>query len=159
DYGSLSSSASSAITGTAPRYLSATVVIRNPTSKMQEVDYGGCGIGVRLFRSADRSGSPAWRSELRKAPGSMIVYPCASVLSRSTLFPGDSIVFPLVVPMVEVVGDTLAAGHYYASAEMKLEGKQLPDGTTKPGVTITLVAGEVDITRDSERLPSSRVID
>jgi hypothetical protein len=61
--------------------------------------------------------------------------------------------------MYEVMGDSVVSGRYSVSAELMLDGKHMPDGTTKPGLNTTLVAGEVDIVREKYRLPSSRVID
>jgi hypothetical protein len=159
NYGLLKMSATSLITGEAPRYLTTQVVVRNPTATPLEVDYGACLVNVRLFRSADRRGVPLWKSELRKPPGSSFGYACVLPLYISYLSPGDSLVFPLRVPMYEVIGDSLPSAHYYVSAELSLEGKPVFDGTTRPGLTTTLAAGEVDIVRETERLPSSRVID
>ena len=159
DYGLLQMSATSLITGEAPRYLTTQVVVRNPTAAPLEVDYGACLVNVRLFRGADRRGAPVWKSELRKPPGSTYGYACILPLYISFLPPGDSLVFPLSVPMYEVIGDSLPSAHYYVSAELSLEGKHLPDGTFRPGLTTTLAAGEVDIVRETVRLPSSRVID
>src|SRR6185436_16978641 len=99
DYGLLKMSATSLITGEAPRYLTTQVVVRNPTSTPLEVDYGACLVHVRLFSSADRSGAPVWKSELRKPPGSSFGYACILPLYYSFLSPGDSLVFPLRVPM------------------------------------------------------------
>jgi hypothetical protein len=152
DYSLLNFSASSEVTGEAPRYLSTRVVVRNPTTKNLEVDYGACSVNLRLFPNASRSGSPAWKSEFRKPPGSNIGYSCILPLYISVVAPGDSLVFPMSVPMYEVLGDSLASGHYYVSAELSLEGK----GTS--GVTRTLAAGEVDIVREVVRLPSSRTV-
>ncbi len=159
DYGLLQMSATSLITGEAPRYLTTQVVVRNPTSTPLEVDYGACQVNVRLFRGVDRSGAPLWKSELRKPPGSSFGYACILPLYTSFLSPGDSLVFPLRVPMYEVIGDSLPAAHYFVSAELRLEGKHMPDGTTRPGLTTTLGAGEVDIVREIVRLPSSRIAD
>jgi hypothetical protein len=158
DYGLLQMSATSLITGDAPRYLTTQVVVRNPTAVPLEVDHGVCLVNARLFRSADRRGAPVWKSELRKPPGSSIGYACILPLYTSFLPPGDSLVFPLRVPMYEVIGDSLPSAHYYVSAELSLEGKHMADGTLKPGLTTTLAAGEVDIVRETVRLPSSRII-
>lgn len=159
DYSLLKIAATSLITGEAPRYLTTRVVVRNPTTTTLEVDYGACLVNTRLFRSVDRSGAPIWKSELRKPPGSSIGYACILPLYISALAPGDSLVFPLSVPMYEVIGDSLSSGHYYVSAQLSLEGKRLGDGMTRPGLTTTIPAGEVDIVRETVRLPSSRVID
>jgi hypothetical protein len=158
DYSALQFSAASAVTGNAPRYLDTRVVVRNTASKPLEVDYGACLVNVRLFRNAGRSGTPVWKSEFRKPPGSSFGYACILPLYISIVAPGDSLVFPLSVPMYEVIGDSLTSGHYYVSADISLIGQRSPDGTTRPGVSKTLAAGEVDIVREADRLPSSRLV-
>ena len=159
DYSLLELNGSSAIAGVAPRYLNASVVVRNPTAKPFAVDYGACAVNVRLFKNADRTGNPAWRSEYRRAPGSQYPYGCILPLYVSTVPPGDSLVFPMNVPMYEVIGDSLPAGHYFVSAEISLIGQQKSDGTTAPGITKSVAAGEVDIAHERDRLPPSRVTD
>ncbi len=159
DYSLLEFKGSSAITGVAPRYLNTSVVVRNPTAKPFAVDYGACAVNVRLFKNADRTGNPVWRSEDRRAPGSPYTYGCITPLYVSTVPPGDSLVFPMNVPMYEVIGDSLPAGHYYVSAELGLVGQTRADGTPAPGLTRSVAAGEVDIANERDRLPASRVAD
>src|SRR6478672_9872514 len=98
DYSLLNVSATSLVTGEAPRYLTTQVVVRNPAAVPVQVEYGACLVNVRLYRAADRSGSPVWKSELRKPPGSSFGYACILPLYISILAPGDSLAFPLRVP-------------------------------------------------------------
>jgi len=159
DYSLLEFKGSSAIADVAPRYLNTSVVVRNPTAKPFGVDYGACAVNVRLFKNADRAGSPNWRSEYRRSPGSPYPYGCILPLYISTVAPGDSLVFPLNVPMYEVIGDSLPAGHYFVSAEITLIGQQKADGSNGPGLLKSVAAGEVDIVTERDRLPPSRITD
>jgi hypothetical protein len=159
DYSVLEFNASSAVIGGAPRYLDTRVIIRNTSSKSVEVDYGACSVNVRLYRNAERSGTPVWKSELRKPPGSSWGYVCILPLYTSVLSPGDSLAFPLKVPMYEVIGDSLASGHYFVSAELSLARQRGADGLSPPDLTKAVAAGELDIVREAERLPSSRITD
>jgi hypothetical protein len=122
--------------------------------------YGACNVVVRLYRTADRSGSPAWRSELRRYPGPPpIGSACPLPLLGSYLAPGDTLRFPLSFPMYEVMWDSLPAGRYYVSAVATVSGGDASSIGGGKTVTRTLAAGAVDLTRDPDHLPSSRVID
>jgi hypothetical protein len=159
DYSLLEFKGSSAVAGVAPRYLNTSVVVRNPTAKPFAVDYGACAVNVRLFKNADRTGNPVWRSELRRYPGSPSTYGCILPLYISTLPPGDSLVFPMNVPMYEVIGDSLPAGHYFVSAEITLIGQRKSDGSSAPDLLKSVAAGDIDIAMERDRLPPSRVTD
>lgn len=159
DYSVLQLTGSAEITGAAPRYLSTRVVARNTAAKPVEVDYGDCSVNVRLYTNAARTGAPVWKSELRKPPGAPTTYGCTLALRVSILPPGDSLVFPINVPIYEVIADSLPSGTYYASAEISLEGQRTPDGTFGPGLIKVMDAGKLDIVRERDRLPPSRIID
>ena len=143
-----------------PRMLHAVVTLRNPSTRTVALTYGACNVMVRLYHTADRSGSPAWRSELRRFPGPPpIGYACPLPLLMSYLAPGDTLRFPLSFPMYEVMWDSLPAGRYYVSAVATVSGGDASSSGGGKAVTRTLAAGAVDLTRDPDHLPSSRVID
>jgi hypothetical protein len=114
---------------------------------------------LRLYRTADRSDSPAWRSELRQPPGNPpLTYACPLPLYVNYLAPGDTLRFPVSFPMYEVMGDSLPAARYYVSALAAVAGGA-GSGSGGTRIAQTLSAGVVDLTRDPDRLPSSRVVD
>jgi hypothetical protein len=78
-------------------------------------------------------------------------------LIMATVRVGDSLTFPLSVPMYEVAADSLTAGRYYVEAELSLidEAGRSRD-QPRPR---RIAAGVVDISREPDRLPSSRAID
>jgi hypothetical protein len=157
DFAALRASAESRVEGAAPRQLRTTVWLRNPTARSLQFEHGACALQQRLYRTAARTGRPAWRSELRQPPGTNSTYGCPAVLLGSTLPPGDSLPFVLAVPLAEVFGDTLAAGRYYVAAELEL----LDDAAGVPNWRrpLTLAAGEVDLVRAADPLPPTRTVD
>jgi hypothetical protein len=144
----------SQIVDNGPRKLSTVVIARNTGTRAVQLSYGACNLNVRLYRNANRTGSPVWRSELRKPPGSKNGYACILPLYVAVLQPGDSLPFGAQVPMYEVVADSLPAGRYYVSAELSLV-----DEVGRANGPRMLSAGVVDITREPDRLPSSRDVD
>ena len=140
-----------------PRMLRVVATMRNTGARPVQFSHGTCNPLVRLYRNAERSGSPVWRSEYRRPSGNNVAYACADVLYRSVLLPGDSVAFPVLTPMHEITADSLAAGRYYVNAALSLidETGSAPDWQT----TRTLPAGAVDVTRGPDRLPNSRTID
>jgi len=150
--------AESRVEGIGPRMLHTVVTLRNPSTHTVVLNYGACNAVVRLYRTADRSGSPAWRSELRRYPGPPpIQYACPLPLYVNYLGPGDTLRFPLSFPMYEVMWDSLSAGRYYVSAVATVGGGDALN--MGKAITRTLAADAVDLTRDPDHLPSSRVID
>jgi hypothetical protein len=151
--------AESRVEGIGPRMLHTVVTLRNTGTRTIALNHGACNVLVRLHRTADRSGTPAWRSELRQYPGDPPSgYACSLILLSSQLPPGDTLRFAESFPMYEVMGDSLRAGRYYVSAVVAL-GTGNVSGSGATSATRTLPAGAVDLTRDSDRLPSSRIID
>jgi hypothetical protein len=157
DLSAVQFSSQSEIVGEGPRILRTVTTLRNSGSRVASVSYGACNTNLRLYRSADRQGAPVWRSEYRKPPGSALGYACISPLYITSIAPGDSLTFPIEIPMYEVVADRLAAGRYYVSAELSLIDEQ-KSADQRAGVH-TLSAGAIDITRDPDPLPSSRTVD
>jgi hypothetical protein len=132
--------AHSEIVGAGPRMLKTVVVAKNTGTRTVRLNYGYCNLNVSLYRTPDRAGLPAWRSDRRN-----IVCPAAEIIVM--LRPGESNPFELSVPMYEIVAGGLPAGLYLVSAELSLSGSHL------------LWAGVVDVTRAPERLPSSGNVD
>lgn len=156
DLSAIQFSATSQIVGNGPRSLRTVTTLKNAGARSVAFDYGACNVNLRLYGTADRDGAPVWRSERRKLPGSNSGYDCILMVYTAVLPPGDSITFPMTIPMYEVIADSLAAGRYYVRAELSLAG-EIP-GSRDDRVR-TLSAGVVDITREPDRLPGSRTID
>jgi hypothetical protein len=146
--------ASSEIVGNGPRMLKTVATLRNATRRAVLVRFGACNVNLRLYRNAERTGLPVWRSEYRKAPGDRYGYACPLVLNTPTVLAGDSLTFGIAVPIYEVTADSLAAGRYYVSAELSLINE-----ARRPEAPRILDAGSIDITRAPDPLPSSREID
>ena len=159
DLSAIEWAAESRVDGIGPRVLSTVVTLRNTGTRTVALNYSACNVVVRLHRAADRSDAPAWRSELSQYPGSPpMSYACPAILKVSHMAPGDTLRFPVSSPMYEVMGDSLRAARYYVSAVVSVAAG---DGSGSRGteVTRTLAAGAVDLTRDPDRLSSSRVVD
>jgi hypothetical protein len=134
--------AHSEIVGTGPRTLKTVVVAKNMGPQAVTLTSGPCNVTLRLYRTPDRAGLPAWRSDGGTGQ-------CPSVAIITILRPGESRPFELSVPMYEVVAAGLAAGPYFVSAELSLDN----DGAH------VFWAGVVDVTRAPDPLPSSRNVD
>jgi hypothetical protein len=156
DLSAIEFSATSRIVGNGPRTLNTVTTLKNTGRRSVVFDYGACNVSLRLYHTADRSGSPVWRSERRQPPGTNSGYDCTLEGHTTVLPPGDSITFPVRIPMYEVIADSLAAGRYYVSAELSLE-HEIPG--SRASRVRTLAAGSVDIRREPDRLPESRIID
>ena len=127
----------------------------------QAVQFGlGCGTLVRAYRSAERTGEPAWDRERAVTIG------CTSGAVRRTLAPGDTV--PTDIWTVELPGparilaDSLPEGVYHFSISPPLELNPTVSwppphpserGLTyehSPPVRIWLPAGSVELRRRSQ---------
>lgn len=159
DLSVLRMSAHSEVVGQAPRMLRTTVTLRNTGTHPVQFEHGACTPDLRLYRTAERSGQPVWRSELRKPPGApanSFGYACPAVLHGRVLAPGDTAQFTPMIPLAEVLADSLPAGLYYATAELTLLNDEQP--VSRWGTVHRLDAGHVDLPRAPDPLPSARTI-
>lgn len=114
------------------RMLDVEVAAVNDGRQPVHVEYGACALRLRVFRTADLSGEPAWDSSRRPNPdprtGERTVCPPHS--AATTLAPGDSLApreFAASFPVAAILGDSLKGGRYYLGASVKLNHHQLGD--------------------------------
>lgn len=110
----------------APWTIRTTVYVVNPSSRPIAMSWGGCFSNVPFFRSAERTGTPAWRSEFRNSGPGGPVYFCPAAIFSPVILPGDSLAFPFDVSSYEVLGDSLSAGRYFLSQEFTLLAQEGP---------------------------------
>ncbi len=155
-------SAQSEIVGQAPRMLRTTVTLRNTGTRPVRFEHGACTPRLRLFRTAARTGAPVWRSEFRAPPpppgsrGRPGGYACPAVLIQRELPPGDTAVFAPMIPLYQVLADSLPAGQYRVLAELELLNDELP--VSRWATLYRLEAGTVELARRPDPLPASRTI-
>lgn len=119
--------AETAILETFPVQLRTRVTLTNRGTARQQVELpGGCTVLLRAYRSADRSGSPAW-DQSRQAV-------CTMQLLLLDLEPGESAEFQGRADAREILGDSLPAGRYYLTAVLRPNGKE-----------VELAAGEAEL--------------
>jgi hypothetical protein len=70
---------------------------------------------------------------------------------------GDSLQFSNVYPVWEILGDSLSGGRYFASAEFDLLDGNI--GGSFSTSTVRADAGTVDLVRQRETVPLSRMVD
>jgi hypothetical protein len=116
------------------RMLDVEVAAVNDGRRPVHVEYGACALRLRAFRTADRSGEPAWDSSRRPNPdprtGERALCPPHS--AALTLAPGDSLApkeFAASFPVAAILGDSLEGGRYYLSASVRINHHQLADAS------------------------------
>jgi hypothetical protein len=130
--------------------LHATASITNTTSQPVYLEYGDCALSVRAYRTPDRTGEPAWRSEFRAPWDGYGGYDCLAYLATATVAPGATFQpreFQLTVPLIEILGDSLPDGQYYFSASLRLNFAR----------TAEFPAGNMDLSLLRQPLPASRM--
>jgi hypothetical protein len=157
DLRALRIAARSEVVGQAPRSLRTTVVVVNTGTRTVQFEHGACTPVLRLYRTADRSGPPVWRSEYRRPAGvPNTSYACPDILLGKVLPPGDSAMFTATVPLAEVLADSLSAGTYAVGAELELLNDDLPPNRWR--TVHRLDAGVVALPRSPDPLPISRTV-
>lgn len=108
-----------------------------------QLEFGGCGLQLRAYRTAYRTGGPAWRSDRRGEA-------CILMLHGAMLAPGDSLSRPLRlrVQVPQVLGDSLPDGRYHFAATLGLNF----------GLSPEVPAGEAVLAARRKPLPAERVV-
>ncbi|HET6341224.1 MAG TPA: hypothetical protein VFG78_03480, partial [Gemmatimonadota bacterium] len=102
-----------------PAQLRTTVTVTNIGESTVRLEYGCGTVRLLAFRSADRSGRPAWDSFKRFGDD----FACPAYLAFHLLEPGESFVageFRYVVPVREVLGDSLPEGRYFFGVDFRV---------------------------------------
>ena len=76
----------------------------------------GCPVIVRFYRTGDTAKRPSWDQSFPR-PG----VECAGGLWTTPLLPGERKVFSSVLPVTDILGDSLPNATYYTTAELDLK--------------------------------------
>ena len=110
------------LTGTNADTLRARITITNTTSRPVRLEYGACSVHLLAYRSPDRSGTPVWNSDVRRAPAGA-VYACPAYLAVGVVKPGETVSpreFNVIHSVREMLGDSATSGRYYFKARVDL---------------------------------------
>lgn len=139
----------SGIEGVAPASLGVHVTAHNRGQRTAHLAFGDCALTVFAYRSAERTGTPAWRSDRAAPPWiKTLGRACLLYLANQNLLPGQSASpreFNLLIPTYEILGDSLAEGLYYFRTELGVNGRTFP-----------LNARSARIMRKQRPVPSAR---
>lgn len=121
--------AETAIMESFPVQLATTVTASNVGSRPAALEFpDGCPVLLRAYRTADRSGRPAWDQANETF--------CTMAIQQFTINPGESRRFTTRTDAREILGDSLPNGRYYLTAVLR-----------KSGGPLELTAGEADLAR------------
>jgi len=115
---------------TSAELLSTRVVVRTTGSRAAVLQYSGCPVEIQVFRTAARTGNPAW-AQFRQAN-----FACTLPFIERTLAPGDTLGLAAIAAPREILGDSLPPGRYYFAGVVR------PNGETR-----VIPAGEVELRR------------
>jgi hypothetical protein len=115
-----------------------SVSFTNTSAKPVPVEFGGCVVSLLVFRTADRSGTPAWDSNRRRGPNGLTNV-CLTYLVMTTLAPGQTgspKEYNPTFAVADMLGDSLPEAHYYFKVRASLSSR-----------AVELVAGDADVKR------------
>jgi hypothetical protein len=105
------------------------VTASNETDQPITFSTGGCRVLLRVYRSAGRTGTPAWDQER--------VVGCTMEIVEERIGPGQSREYTAGnISAAEILGDSLPNGRYFLVAAFLKDGQRVP-----------LEAGEADLAR------------
>jgi hypothetical protein len=113
---------------TTPGWLATTLYVRGASLGGLSLQYGGCPFTVRMYRTPDRAGLPAW--DALAVPNTA----CQAYLVRRHLGFGEELALTALTLPREVLGDSLPAGRYHVAALVR------PNGDS-----VVVAAGHVDL--------------
>lgn len=103
-----------------------SVVVENHNDEPVLLTYGHCALLVRLYRTADRTGEPAY-SRVATPDGL-----CLGYLASSEVEPKDSLLadeFEVSIPLREIEGAVAEPGYYYVQLSLELDWREMPMNT------------------------------
>src|SRR6266849_10930109 len=124
--------AGSAVVGPASDTLRVAVVVLNESHDPRLVPLSSpCApfnrVGVEVRGNGKKWDSDTWRPvkepDSHDASGRPILYACP--MQAIGILPGKSTTFTLVVPVKDVLGDSLPEGRYHVNASIRLSGKHV----------------------------------
>jgi hypothetical protein len=113
------------------------------------LEYGACALRLRAYRTPQRTGKPAWRSEWRAPANGMYSYGCPGYLAIGHIPGGGEFSpreFEIRVPLAEILSDSLPNGRYFFTAVLEAAGD-----------TFRVPAGDGVLELEREPLPARRV--
>lgn len=120
--------AESHVLPTSPATIQATVTVTNTNNQAVMLEpAGGCVLLLQAYQNPSRSGPPAWDQAA--------VVACTGFYQQVTLLPGASRDFQVLVKTTDILKSARLAGHYYFSAVLRLNGREM-----------VLPAGKADLT-------------
>lgn len=139
----------SGIEDVAPASFGVHVAAHNRSPRAVHLSFGDCALTVFAYRSATRTGVPAWRSDRAAAPWvKRPIFGCLAYLATQNILAGQSASpreFNRLIPTYEILGDSLAEGLYHFRAELEVSGQ-----------TFALNAGSARIVRKQRPVPAAR---
>ena len=105
----------SATTSSSDGQIRPQVSFTNTNTQPVRLEYGACAVTLLAYRTAARSGAPAWNSSRWQGPNGF-GHVCLLYLAISLLDPratGSPREFSPTFSAAEMLGDSLPAGHYY----------------------------------------------
>ena len=135
------------VEGATPREIVMRVIGANGSDRMVHLKGSGCYERIRVFRTPDLAGPPAWQSG-----GDGVV--CAASLTGYAIPPGEWVVFEHRIRVRAILGDSLPADRYYFTRETRFIGEDGDDDSI-----LRLRLGGVFLDLDEVPLPRERVVD
>ena len=131
--------------------ITTTAKLRNVRSEPVLVQFGACNVSLAAYRTAERTGTPVWRSAASKPWEGTYGSGCILPLYERRLQPNEELSLGAYsARVIEVIGDSLPNGRYYFTATLAVS--VAPNG-------ISLPAGDFDLTLERPPLPDSVIHD
>lgn len=97
--------------------------VRNTNAEPVRLEYGACAVTLLAYRTAERTGTPAWSSDYRTpwdVPGAY--YGCPQYLAVGIIKPGETLSPRELNPTfpVRVLGDSLPNARYWFRARIRM---------------------------------------
>ena len=96
-------------------WLRVSVAVYNTSLEETRLLYRGCPVQIHLYQDEKLEGQPVWDSFQEAEP-------CAAFLKQRTLEPLGDIRLRVEYNVMQILGETLATGNYYAGAIVRPNG-------------------------------------
>jgi hypothetical protein len=99
--------------------------LTNATADSLRLEYGACALGVRGYRTAERTAPPAWDARLRAPYEGGYGYMCQGYAVFATLRPGQTLRARELsgrYSVAELLGDSLPDGRYHLTVSLDVRG-------------------------------------